>query len=280
MIKNINEKWTMTIPVFSFITVFSSPFLNRQKQTSYVANTALFNKEFTVEVYMLAKFTNGLSKNSKRLRICFIAPDSETWSKLNGDLPKSFILHNIAFEFLSIYDISYLFLNGVGNDREIIFIFIGFNNWHTIIATIYSITLEETKSHGVVISGGDSSKRHLVSPMSIKLHSFLLILANFNRDILVNNVLFNIDKKFIIPQFNFQEKNHPYLHMKLIESVNKNKINKDSRNLHTDLHNVNVSSASDSQDVKESVAYQSNESMEESIANSSILPVHATERQE
>lgn len=53
--------------------------------------------------------------------------------------------------------------------------------------------------YGVVISGGDCSNRHLVSPISIKLHTFLLTLTFFNRDILVNNVIFNIDKKFIIP---------------------------------------------------------------------------------
>lgn len=68
----------MTIPVFSFITVFSNAFFNRQKQISYVANTALFNKEFTVDLYQLACFIYQVSKNGKkRFKICFIAPDYE-----------------------------------------------------------------------------------------------------------------------------------------------------------------------------------------------------------
>jgi predicted nucleic-acid-binding protein len=68
----------MTIPVFSFITIFSSAFFNRQKQISYVANTALFNKEFTVDLYQLARLIYDVSKNrKKRFKICFIAPDSE-----------------------------------------------------------------------------------------------------------------------------------------------------------------------------------------------------------
>ena len=77
MITKINEKWTLTIPVFSFITVFSNAFFNRQKQISYVANTALFNKEFTVDLYQLANSIYQVSKNrKKRFKICFITPDS------------------------------------------------------------------------------------------------------------------------------------------------------------------------------------------------------------
>lgn len=143
MIKKINEKWTITIPVFSFITIFSSVFFNRQKQISYVVNTALFNKEFTVDLYQLARLIYDVSKNrKKRFKICFIAPDSEIWSKLNDELPHNFILHNIDFEFVSIYDIFCWMMKGITQDREIIFIFSGFNR-HSITAAIHSISLEE-----------------------------------------------------------------------------------------------------------------------------------------
>ena len=279
MIKKINEKWTITIPVFSFITVFSSAFLNRQKQISYVTNTALFNKEFTVELYQFAKFIYSVSKNrKKRFKICFIAPDYEIWSKLNGDLPHNFILHSIDFEFLSIDDISSWMMNGVSDERDTIFIFSGFNNWHSVTATIHSITLKKG-DQGVVISGGDSSKRHLVSPLSIKLHTFLLIITHFNRDILVNNVLFNIEKKFIIPQFNFQEVNHRSLPMKIIDSVDKNKRNKNSRNLYTDFHIENVSSEIE-QSNEHSPSEEEKQGEEESIANSTILPIPSTKQRE
>lgn len=94
----------------------------------------------------------------------------------------------------------------------------------------------------VVISGGDSAKRHLVSPMSIKLHTFLLLLAQFNRSLLVNNILFNIDKKFLIPQFNFLEMNHAtgIKSLNYMVTVDKNKRNKNNRNLHTDFVDENV----------------------------------------
>ena len=160
--------------------------------------------------------------------------------------------------------------NGLANDRETIYIISAFNNWHSVTATIHSISLQEKGDHGVVISGSDCSKRYLVSPMSKKLHTFLLILAFFNRDILVNNVLFNIEKKFIIPQFNLKQVDHPFLPIKIIDSVIKNKRNKNSRDLHIYFHIENVSS--EVVNVKE----QSNEpfsSVEKPIANCSILPI-------
>lgn len=179
-----------------------------------------------------------------------------------------FILHNIEFEYLTINEISLLMISGLPNKKEIFYIFTGFSFWHSVTATINSITLEQIGDHGVVIYGGDTSKRHLVSPMSIKFHTFLFNLAGFDRDLLVNNVIFNIDKKFIIPQFNFQEMDHPRLGIKRKDSVDKKKRNKNNRNLHTDFKRLIVTS----EEVNEN-----EESLVESIANSSILPIPATQ---
>lgn len=141
------------------------------------------------------------------------------------------------YEFLTIQEISYRMRLDILQDKEItnIFILMDFYSWHSITKTIYSTTLEMDMGAGVVISGGDSSKRHLVSPLSIKLHTFLLVLTNFNINKLRGCVIFNLDKKYVIPQFNLQEVNKPGLHKKRIESVDKNKRNKNSRNLYKDL---------------------------------------------
>ena len=259
MITKINEIWTITIPVFSFITVFSSAFLNRQKQISYVTNTALFNDKLTVDLSTFSKFTyHYLPKDSKKLKICFIAPDCVDWTTLNGDLPLNFSLHNIEFVFATITDISVFLRNGLTFHSEWLFIFCGFNNWHTIIATIHSSSLEGSPSNeGIVISGGDTSKRHLVSPMSIKLHTFLFLLAGFDITFLVNNIVFNIDKKLLTPQFNFQEFHHPtgISSLKRMETVDKNKRNNNNRNLYTDF--AATAQENLSNDINESVGDQS-----------------------
>lgn len=95
---------------------------------------------------------------------------------------------------------------------------------------------------GVVISGGDSSKRHLVSPLSLKLHTYLLILSNFDQQFLVENVLFNIDNKFLIPQFNLLKRVRApgtFIEREVVVCIDRNKDNKDSRNLNTDLVDTN-----------------------------------------
>lgn len=108
------------------------------------------------------------------------------------------------FEFSYILEFSVRLLD-IANRSKIEVLYCGFENWHSIIKSINYISSKiKPEFGGIVISGGDSSKRHLVSPISIKLHSFLLLLANFNKPFLVNNILFNIEKKFLIPQFNFQ----------------------------------------------------------------------------
>lgn len=59
----------------------------------------------------------------------------------------------------------------------------------------------ERREKPVSSTGGYSSKRHLISPISIKLSNFLLILSGFNEDNLVSNIEFHIDKNLIAPRF-------------------------------------------------------------------------------
>lgn len=283
MFQKINKRWTMTIPALSFITIFSSPFLNREKHLSYVANTGLFRKELAIDIKQLSTFNYTIRTNTKqkKLLIWFIANDDEFWTNANGDIPMNFFLHNIEFVFITFEEFAIkMNRNSLPSERDSIFILCEFNSWHYITKNIFltGLQMNEGENCGVVISGGDSSKRHLVSPLSIKLHSFLLRLTGFNSDWLVNNVLYNIDKKFLVPQFNLQEINHPYIGgaktSKLTEKKKKN------LNLHTDLSIVTDSI----KNVNNSVTEQSNEdiylsSLKEKKIYDSILDIPSTQKE-
>lgn len=286
MIKKINDKWTLAIPCFSFVTLFSSPFMNRQKQIAYVANTALFNKSFQVDLEKFSRMLTNLSiMGNSRLQFCFIAPDNTDWSKYIGELPLEFRVHNIDFVFTDTSMFTEYLMNGNGKLSNKLCIFCGFGNWHSITKSINDVSLLINSQKGVVISGGDPTKRHLVSPISMKLHTFLLLLAHFDLSFLVNNILFNIDKKFLIPQFNFQDIAHPtgINSLNYKASVEKNKRNKNNRNLHTDffVDEVNVYNEIDQSApfVKESSSDEKKRE-EESIANSTILPIPSTHNKE
>lgn len=190
-----------------------------------------------IDIQLLSKFTYTIRSNTKpkKLLIWFIANDLEFLQKANGDIPINFVLHNIEFVFITFEELAIkMNRNSLPSETDSIFILCEFNSWHYITKNIFltGLHMKEGENCGVVISGGDSSKRHLVSTLSIKLHSFLLRLTGFNTDWLVNNVLFNIDK-FLVPLFNLQEINHPYIGglktSKLTEKKKKN------LNLHTDL---------------------------------------------
>lgn len=77
MIRQINEKYILTLPALSFISHFSNSFLNRQTQMSYVVQTALFNKDLEIELSTLINNIINITKSDANFRILFIAPDSE-----------------------------------------------------------------------------------------------------------------------------------------------------------------------------------------------------------
>lgn len=69
---------------------------------------------------------------------------------------------------------------------------------------------------------------------------------------------------------------HPNLGMKIMDSVDKNKLNKNNRNLHADLHIYKVSSELVN-DKEESNEPSSSMDEEEFIANCSILAIPSTQ---
>lgn len=54
---------------------------------------------------------------------------------------------------------------------------------------------------GIKIVGRDTYKRHLVNKLSIIFNLFLLCLSYLNYNKLYDNIIFNIDKKFLVPKF-------------------------------------------------------------------------------
>lgn len=141
----------------------------------------------------------------------------------------------ISFIFLSMENFVQSLL-----DKELkqsktkcIFIFVDFKCWHDIVSDIFNISYSTTNS-AIVISGGDTSKRHLVNDISIKLHHFLFLLADGDEDFLVRNVIFNIDKKYLAPKFCVKPtdpKDYGILHNEPKMLVDKNKKSKGTSDL-------------------------------------------------
>jgi hypothetical protein len=187
----------------SFITNFSGPFLNRQNQLSYVAKTALFKEDFTFNIQSLNSRMTCVYKE-KRTMVFFIYPSAKRLLEL---MPEAKEDHDydcgvISFIFLSMDNFVQCVLNKElqQSKTKYIFIFVDFKCWHDIVSDIFNISYRTTNS-AIVISGGDTSKRHLVNDISIKLHYFLFLLANGDEDFLVRNVIFNLDKKYLAPKF-------------------------------------------------------------------------------
>jgi hypothetical protein len=110
-------------------------------------------------------------------------------------------VEKIQFYFAPLDEFTNFLHEGYRFDQQrVLIVFLNFINWHDIVSNIFNISLNFNPK-GIVISRDDSSKRHLVSPLSIKLNSTLLTLSDLDDNFFFNNNLFNIDKKFIIPQF-------------------------------------------------------------------------------
>jgi predicted nucleic-acid-binding protein len=73
--KNNENKYILLIPKFSFFTLFSNSFLNRQSQLSYVVQTALFKEDFKVDLDTFIVNIRNYIKPKKSFHIIFIAQD-------------------------------------------------------------------------------------------------------------------------------------------------------------------------------------------------------------
>jgi hypothetical protein len=64
------------------------------------------------------------------------------------------------------------------------------------------------KHFNVNISGGNTTKRHLLSHLVLRLTTYLLVFSKFNYNLLADSIVFdNVNKEKILPGFNFNKKN-------------------------------------------------------------------------
>ena len=202
MIKIINDKFLLTIPKFTFICLFSDFFLNRQQQMSYVVKAALIDNHPYIELNILIHNYMLImgNKSVNRINLLFICPDYKFCENINPELGTQFSYNILHFKYISIKDFTYKLSEGLNVNSNTIYLFCGFKDWHSIVLNIFNESLI-LKNKGLMLSGGDPSKRHMVSPLLIKLNLYLLALFNLNQDVLIKNILFNINKKYLTPQF-------------------------------------------------------------------------------
>ncbi len=190
----------LNVPAYSFIAYLSLPFYNRQQQITYATTTSIFSSDFYVD---LNWFESIISKTIKKeIFINIIIPSDK---KYDENLNYASGIHKyIHFNILTLDELALNLSTPNYAIKNVYYIFIGFSSWHSIVKDIYNYGINQNQK-GITITGGDSSKRHLASPISIKLHMFLLILSRFNEELLINNNLFHTDKKLIIPNFKFDK---------------------------------------------------------------------------
>lgn len=208
-----NQNAILNIPAYVFIAYLSHPFHNRQKQLTYATSTSIFSTEFNVDI---DKFESLAAKIIRKvININIIIPtdrkyDEKALNLSNGNHK------SISFKTITLEELSLKLSTPSYSINNNYYIFIGFDSWHSIVKDIYNYGINHNHQ-GISITGGDSSKRHLCSPVSIKIDTFLLILSSFNEDLLLNNNLFPLrgDKKLIIPNL----KKYPWILDKFMNMI-------------------------------------------------------------
>lgn len=208
----LKEKNSIFIPKGSFITTFSNSYLDRNNVTALVACSALFNTNLNISYNIFETFFKNFDDiDEMKYTPDYVINDYYKFFLIYPELPSNFDKTNnlirlknltiIVTDFktfanqLICYDIPRKQMN------RIFCAFIKHDNWHWIAAKFFN-------DYNIFISGGDVSKRHMVSPVSINLHFFLLILCKANRSLLRRMLLFSIDKQLLIPGKPKQKNSH------------------------------------------------------------------------
>lgn len=216
---------TFIIKKNSFITCFS-PFDKYNGNKDIIAYSTLLkiNIEVDLEISTFFLFKMGIEK----LTIIYVIRE-------NFDLEFSreialFASHNDHFKNLSFKLVNlkkYLELiekgelNPFSGDfytQHSLYIFHGFN-WSEIV-------FEYKRCLNINISGGSTTKRHLLSHLVLRLNSYLLAFFGFNYKALADSIVFdNIDKRKTLPRFDFNKKNIVYREGEAVLKADYDKIN-------------------------------------------------------
>lgn len=205
MIVRTKEQMILKVPSLSFITVLSNPFLNRQSQLTFSLKTFLNKTLFEIDFFDLVKnyFNSYADRNKVQfLDIIFVAPHMDSYKYLvnKDDFSKEYPHGNLLYVDLEMF----IKIAHSSNfmDRTVIFIFIGFRTWHEIVADVYNYSLQ-MYGKPLNLSGGDSSKRHLINDITIILMNFINMCFNYKQDIIKEQMIFNINKNYIAPRVKY-----------------------------------------------------------------------------
>jgi hypothetical protein len=154
------------------IAAISTPIPNKNKTgfKSAIA-TSFFTYDFNLNPHEMLERMNSL-KISK-YRIYIVSGDDNYLSNHIFSEKKSHIkIIILGFEnFFNLHNFTKIWFENKGNSFENIFIFKGLE-WNQIIAQFISV--------GVDISSGSNNKKHLLSPLQLKLSIFLSCVYNFS----------------------------------------------------------------------------------------------------
>lgn len=220
----------------AFITCFT-PFITANNKRDVIAYSALLKKDITADFerikliypklgidelnifYIVKKdydiefYKELIEFQNKIIEFQTQIPDSKFNFKA-GLLEVYFEL--ILKEYIDIY-------KGEYNTQNSLFIFYGFD-WCEIV-------FQFKKFLNVNISGGSTTKRHLLSHLNLRLNSYLFGLT-LNYNILKDSIIFdNVDKNKILPKLNLKEQNFN-LNLKKAEEFLSNLTKKPEENKH------------------------------------------------
>lgn len=211
--------FSIIIPRLAFISFLGAPFYNRQSQLSFVVNTALLKHSQIIELDYLSNSFNvsqGYPPLQDKVMMTLYYITSNTEEQIESYHAEK-LKRNISMKYINIRDFAILLgtprLQDEMFKNRCYFIFIGFNNWNSIVRDVYNINLEEnygyyTDKFPVMLTGGDTARRHLVNHSSIKLHFFLSIIFKHNEVTMLDNIILKADKKFIAPNFDFHKRKY------------------------------------------------------------------------
>jgi hypothetical protein len=198
-IEDLNNTTIYNIPPGSFITALDGPFQDRHKHLCYIVKTALVNNSINLNIDALKRDFHKMSLSGQiKIRIIY----SSAFLKNNDiSLTNNENLHPFIFIKQSVENFvrdasKDTFSNKVGV-REF-YIFAGFSNWSSIKKDIYNISKGKI-GKGIDVNGGDSSRRHALNSLAIRLQTFLLIVYELSETKLLNNISF--DKHLLASKF-------------------------------------------------------------------------------
>lgn len=208
-------KCEFVIPKDAILTCFSKISESNINKNigNVIAYSAFLKNDITVDMKTLATFLDLMGIN--RIKIIYVnnhdcvnkefynniinfEKEYELISPINN--PYTFISANLEGYLNSVIKGRINVIKGEYDIKHCLFIFNGYT-WSNIVCEFkYYLNVE--------ISGGSTTKRHLLSHLVLRLNSYLFGLTNCRYDILADSILFdNINKEKILPRVSFNKKN-------------------------------------------------------------------------